>query len=234
MRTSCTLPARAISPWQSACRAEQVGPIDRSCLRTARLQSQSADRSRRAIPWAGRYMAPAAATYEHSSGRLREERQEKRVWRPSAARCAHCSQAAHARTRRAHRTREPQRSEKPTTPPPGMWQVLGSQEVRQQRGGGMPRPLAAVAARRPTCCHRRHARSEGRAATTAARRRRRYWRPWRVGWRPSCPCGSSSRWAPSRSSQAAMVAAERRRALLAPFRDDTMDCRRAACPGMQG
>ena len=51
------------------------------------------------------------------------------------------------------------------------------------------------------------ARSEGRAATAAARRRRRCWRPWRVGWRPRGPCGSASRWAPSRSSQAALVAA---------------------------
>ena len=34
--------------------------------------------------------------------------------------------AARARTRRALLTREPQRSQKPTTPPPGLWQVLGS------------------------------------------------------------------------------------------------------------
>ena len=62
-----------------------------------------------------------------------------------------------------------------------------------------------------------HDRRPGRAATAAARRRRRCWRPWRVGWRPRCPCGSASRWAPSRSSQAALVAAERRFALLDPF-----------------
>ena len=91
-----------------------------------------------------------------------------------------------------------------------------------------PRPVAGAgvlggavpARRRPAAASRRRggapievlpppspARSEGRAATAAARRRRRCWRPWRVGWQPRCPCGSASRWAPSSSSQAGLVAA---------------------------
>ena len=43
---------------------------------------------------------------------------------------------------------------------------------------------------------------------------------WERRGGPRCvdrPCGSASRWAPSRSSQAAVVAAERRFALLVPF-----------------
>jgi hypothetical protein len=171
------------------------------------VQSQSPDRSQRAPPWAGRYMAPAAAAYEHLSSRLRKERQEKRVGRPSAAWCAHSSNPHVPAT---EGPQNPRAAAVPKSHHAALRPVAGAGVL----GGAVP------ARRRPAAASRRRggapnevllppspARSEGRAATAAARRRRRCWRPWRVGWRPRGPCGSASRWAPSWSSQAGLVAA---------------------------
>ena len=198
---ACAHPARC-SPEPKAM-AERLqgraGRSDRSIMPAYRTRAETVARSlmaRAPLGWqvhgAGgcclRALGPKATKRTAREARLAAERGPVRA----------LLRAARARTWRALLIREPQRSEMPTTPPPALWQVLGSQEVRYERGGGIPRPLAAVAARRPPCCHRRNARSEGRAAAAAARRRRRCWRPWRVGWRPRCPCGSASRWAPSR------------------------------------
>ncbi len=152
-------------------------------------------------------MPSPTAAYEHSSSRQRKERQEKRVWRPSAAWCAPCSKPHVPAT------------EGPRTPRAAAVAKAHHAAPRHVAGAGVLGG-AVPARRRPAAASRRRggapnevlpppspARSEGRAATAAARRRRRCWRPWRVGWRPRGPCGSASRWAPSSSSQAGLVAA---------------------------
>ena len=139
-------------------------------------------------------MAPAAAAYEHLSSRLRKERQEKRVGRPSAAWCAHSSKPHVPAT---EGPRNPRAAAVANAHHAAPRPVAGAGVL----GGAVP------ARRRPAAASRRRggapievlpppspARSEGRAATAAARRRRRCWRPWRVGWRPRGPCGSASRW----------------------------------------
>ena len=126
----------------------RAGRSDRSILPAHRARGETVARSlmaRAPLGWqvhgAGgcylRALGPKATRRTAREARLAAERGPVRA----------LLRAAHARTRRALLTREPQRSQKPTKTPPALWQVLGSQEARHQRGGGMPRPLAAVAAR---------------------------------------------------------------------------------------
>ena len=105
----------------------RAGRSDRSIVPAYRTRAETVARSltaRAPLGWqvhgAGgcclRALGPKATKRTAREARLAAERGLVRA----------LLQAARARTRRAHVTREPQRSEKPTTPPPGLRQVLGS------------------------------------------------------------------------------------------------------------